>query len=73
MCDSKIEIYTGIANATVIAGQRLYIVVATGRLAPIDYGVGEGNQEARFRGIALNNGSIGQVIKYIGMLRFGPN
>lgn len=61
----KCEIYTGVAAATITAGQALYIVAATGLLNLADADTGAGDNEAQFRGIALNGGGAGQAIDYI--------
>lgn len=58
----KCEIYTGVAAATITAGQAVYIVSATGLLNLADADTGAGDQQAQFRGIALNGGGAGQAI-----------
>lgn len=61
----KAEVYTGVAGATITAGQAVYLVNATGLLGLADCDTGAGDNEAQFRGIALNGGGAGQAIDYI--------
>lgn len=61
----KAEIYTGVAAATITAGQAVYRVAATGLLNLADANTGAGDNEAQFRGIALNGGGAGQAIDVI--------
>jgi hypothetical protein len=56
----RAEIYSGIAGATITAGQAVYIVVADGKLNLADENASA--ETSACIGIALNGGGAGQVI-----------